>query len=501
MSNSAGIKRTLALLHSAGETEFTVPLSCLLPGEVKEFTGPEVTVLEARAAALKGEIFTQIALLLETYFLDGSTGLTGKKTNVINVARLLPDEKIRPGNTVEVNVEATVDRNWLPREETNQDRQTTMLAGNAKIALKYSAYAEEELTFLRPAAAEEAAAEAEAIKIETILTHFKELFDLSLPLESGEVLPKAEKFSGCLVNQRAAVLHDWVKVEGDLVVTAEKENGTAAGDSYVFPVKYFVEVKGAREGMDACVTGQVPFFVLEEQDEKQHLLRGLLRLEGRLTGEETLQVAAERGTGSLYHSPHDHFQIEEIVSSGSSQLLIERQIFFRRPVRAIREPVDARVRNLRHEVINNKVIVRGVLHKQLFAVDAHSGTVFLHEVDESFVHFVDVPGARPGMRAQANAHVEFVKVDISPDKESARQVAIVAFRVRVKRLVKKEKIFKPPHHPHPSPKKEIIYSVRSGDTIWKISRMFGVPMEAIIAANNLKNPDLIFPGQKLIIPK
>ncbi|HHU30892.1 MAG TPA: LysM peptidoglycan-binding domain-containing protein [Firmicutes bacterium] len=105
------------------------------------------------------------------------------------------------------------------------------------------------------------------------------------------------------------------------------------------------------------------------------------------------------------------------------------------------------------------------------------------------------------MRAQANAHVEFVKVDISPDKESARQVAIVAFRVRVKRLVKKEKIFKPPHHPHPSPKKEIIYIVRSGDTIWKISRMFGVPMEAIIAANNLKNPDLIFPGQKLIIPK
>ena len=294
MSNSAGIKRTLALLHSAGETEFTVPLSCLLPGEVKEFTGPEVTVLEARAAALKGEIFTQIALLLETYFLDGSTGLTGRPGNN---AQHTPDEKYAP-HTVRSMKNGYTGIGF--QEETNQDRQTTMLAGNAKIALKYSAYAEEELTFLRPAAAEEAAAEAEAIKIETILTHFKELFDLSLPLESGEVLPKAEKFSGCLVNQRAAVLHDWVKVEGDLVVTAEKENGTAAGDSYVFPVKYFVEVKGAREGMDACVTGQVPFFVLEEQDEKQHLLRGLLRLEGRLTGEETLQVAAERGTGSLY---------------------------------------------------------------------------------------------------------------------------------------------------------------------------------------------------------
>jgi murein DD-endopeptidase MepM/ murein hydrolase activator NlpD len=42
--------------------------------------------------------------------------------------------------------------------------------------------------------------------------------------------------------------------------------------------------------------------------------------------------------------------------------------------------------------------------------------------------------------------------------------------------------------------------VQPGDTIYKIARKFGVSPAAIIRANNLSNPDKIFPGQTLIIP-
>jgi len=45
-----------------------------------------------------------------------------------------------------------------------------------------------------------------------------------------------------------------------------------------------------------------------------------------------------------------------------------------------------------------------------------------------------------------------------------------------------------------------IYTVVAGDSIWKIAQKFGTTMEKIIAANELANPRLIFPGQKLVIP-
>jgi spore coat assembly protein SafA len=45
-----------------------------------------------------------------------------------------------------------------------------------------------------------------------------------------------------------------------------------------------------------------------------------------------------------------------------------------------------------------------------------------------------------------------------------------------------------------------IYIVQRGDTLWKIAKRYNTTIDAIVRANNIKNPDLIVPGQKLIIP-
>jgi len=47
----------------------------------------------------------------------------------------------------------------------------------------------------------------------------------------------------------------------------------------------------------------------------------------------------------------------------------------------------------------------------------------------------------------------------------------------------------------------ILYIVRPGDTLWAISQQFNAPLEALVQANNIANPDLIYPGQKIIIPQ
>ncbi|KJS50884.1 MAG: hypothetical protein VR66_00325 [Peptococcaceae bacterium BRH_c23] len=53
--------------------------------------------------------------------------------------------------------------------------------------------------------------------------------------------------------------------------------------------------------------------------------------------------------------------------------------------------------------------------------------------------------------------------------------------------------------PTPTPEPEV-YVVKTGDTIYKIAKRYGTTMQAIILANNLRNPDLIYPGQILFIP-
>ncbi|GAE88864.1 SafA/ExsA family spore coat assembly protein [Acetivibrio straminisolvens] len=46
-----------------------------------------------------------------------------------------------------------------------------------------------------------------------------------------------------------------------------------------------------------------------------------------------------------------------------------------------------------------------------------------------------------------------------------------------------------------------VYTVKSGDTLWKIAAKYQIGISEIIAANpKIKNPALIYPGQKINIP-
>ena len=43
------------------------------------------------------------------------------------------------------------------------------------------------------------------------------------------------------------------------------------------------------------------------------------------------------------------------------------------------------------------------------------------------------------------------------------------------------------------------YTIKRGDTLWGISRRYGTTVQNLVSWNNIKNPNLIFPGQRLII--
>ena len=58
----------------------------------------------------------------------------------------------------------------------------------------------------------------------------------------------------------------------------------------------------------------------------------------------------------------------------------------------------------------------------------------------------------------------------------------------------------PPTVPPSTPGGTVIYTVQPGDYLAKIARQFNTTVSAILSVNNIANPNLIFPGQQLVIP-
>lgn len=54
--------------------------------------------------------------------------------------------------------------------------------------------------------------------------------------------------------------------------------------------------------------------------------------------------------------------------------------------------------------------------------------------------------------------------------------------------------------PTPQPPSAVVYVVERGDCLWVIGRSFGVSVDNLAAANEIDNPDIIWPRQELVIP-
>ena len=58
----------------------------------------------------------------------------------------------------------------------------------------------------------------------------------------------------------------------------------------------------------------------------------------------------------------------------------------------------------------------------------------------------------------------------------------------------------PEPEPEPTPEPEVKkYVVVAGDVLWRIAKKFGTTWQKLAEYNSLKNPHLIFPGQKILL--
>lgn len=131
-------------------------------------------------------------------------------------------------------------------------------------------------------------------------------------------------------------------------------------------------------------------------------------------------------------------KVQHVVGEGLAQVDVVREIELPAVARKVYD-VDAEIVELDYEIIPNKIIIKGALHKQIYYVEDGDFVVKEYTImREEFTDFVHIPGAKPDMEAMLDANIVYINMSAADGEfptDTLNQSAVLSVSAKVYEIV------------------------------------------------------------------
>lgn len=293
------------------------------------------------------------------------------------------------------------------------------------------------------------------------------------------------------------------------------------------PFTEFVEVPDCRKDMSKTVKVNVEHIRARKKDERSIAVEAVLDIRAKVLEPKTIDVVEDLFSPSKgLDVKKTRIKVDKVIGEGENQIIVKEAFkvpLEKPPIQQVFK-TEAKAKVTEARIIDDKVVVEGILKLEtLYVAEAPycspQQPVHFVEHETPFTIFVEIPGAREDMMLDFEVEVEHVSSKVDPNDARRYEVRVVLKLVaKVTRMVQLDVVLdveEAAEEEKPEEKKGkgehkggyedrpymTIYVVQKGDTLWMIAKRYNVTLDALIKANNIQNPDLIYPGQRLIIPR
>lgn len=330
------------------------------------------------------------------------------------------------------------------------------------------------------------------------------------------------------------LIPDKIIVEGILhkqIIYVEAGSNRVYELSVDEPFTVSVDIPGAKEGNKVDVDVEVEFVEVDLRHGNEHdgykngRQTAVLAVFVKVT--ETLQIEVVTDIiGDGVDVERELLRVQGVIGENERQVNLKEEITIDRPVKKILETVtDVKINRKDSKILDDKVIVEGVLCKQIFYVDECDDAVFEKSVKEKFTTFVDVPGAREGenQTLDVDVEVEFVDHHLSdypkwicgafkdgefdPEDYPIDQTVVLAVFAKVTETLQLDVVVdvicreveeEEDEDEDVCPEANIrIVMIQRGDTLYKIARRYHTTVDAILEMNPDIDPNNLQVGQQI----
>jgi len=243
----------------------------------------------------------------------------------------------------------------------------------------------------------------------------QKMVESTVTLEESAI--KVKEIRALVESLNTTVIQDKVIIQGTLhkQIFYVGEDAVVHHQTELIPISYFIDIDGALPGMNTTVTPVVEHVAFTLLDATTLHQKVILSFSVTVTDVQNLEVETGEEETPLYY-------VSEIEGQNSQQLIVETTVTLNQPALKVDE-ITAVVQDILTDVITDKVIIQGILHKQIFYVGLDN--IEYHQAEDiPFSLFVDVEGAAPGMHVQVESTIETISYTLENSNDLTQKVVI-----------------------------------------------------------------------------
>ncbi|EGT3615233.1 DUF3794 domain-containing protein [Clostridium perfringens] len=199
----------------------------------------------------------------------------------------------------------------------------------------------------------------------------------------------------------------------------------------------------------------------------------------------------------------ENCKISMSVSENSNEATIKGNIDLRKDGADATQAIDCtgNILGMESHFDNQKVIIKGNLSVEAIykTTDEEKG-LGKASGEIPFEVVLEMPNSQSGMTFDTKANIEDLQCSIEGNNLAVK--AIIYFYAKCSDMFDKEYVKDIEQNEDNVEKRAsiTIYIIQNGDTLWNLAKKYKTTIDTLVKLNNIENPDIIYAGDKIMIP-
>lgn len=348
----------------------------------------------------------------------------------------------------------------------------------------------------------------EKLKIDNFIGAEGDVISLYAEYALSEAAARINSVNCKLEDLSVDISNDKVTIKGNIVKQisyVEESSGSNTEESVKDSFSQSLQIPGARPGMEAKVYPRVENVTNKINPQERNKINQTTHVNLFVRVKETkeTEVVCDIEDMDVFK---DSINLYEVIGEASDDLSLVNEVELEEPVGKVISPPESNLTDVSAVISEDTIEITGTLESKIIYINDLTGNIEQGICEEIFDHKVNMYGIEEGMVAYVYPRVEYVNLEIMDDKR-VKHSALLKMFTRVLDVKEQEVVLKEKREEgeikeeeRPSGATIIVYVVQKEESVFNIAKKYNVSIESIIKANKIEDPDLIYSGQKILIP-